>query len=157
MLLQGSANGHALYQPAPMAAAQQLPWLPSVSGAPGAAGYGLPPPAADAGQLQGGYEAQLVAHIMACINNLWRVDPGSFPATLSSICAQSPRAHAAPGRAPGGQRRRRRRGVACSGRVAEPAGAGGKQRSCISCQSTVRALAGGKLTHSVMQRVACIL
>jgi hypothetical protein len=97
MALQGTANGHAGYPPA----SQQLPWLPSVSGAPGGAAAAslypaaaLPPPqqqqAAAAGQLPGAYEAQLVAHIMTYINNLWRVDPGNFEGTLNLICAQAP-------------------------------------------------------------------
>jgi hypothetical protein len=36
------------------------------------------------------YEGQLVSHIMEYINNLWRVDPVNFAATLNTICMRAP-------------------------------------------------------------------
>lgn len=49
----------------------------------------LPVGPAQGGQ-PGSYEGQLVSHIMQYINNLWRVDPSNFAATLNMICMRAP-------------------------------------------------------------------
>ena len=96
-----ATNSAGFPAPSTAAAGQQLPWLPGVSSAPAAAAQGwypgpgvggLPPmqQAPAPGQLPSGYEGQLVSHIMAYINNLWRVDPGNFAATLNMICMHAP-------------------------------------------------------------------
>lgn len=93
-------NGSAPHPPAPSAdATQPMPWLPA-SGAPlglplhyapspPLMGAMLPVEAAQSGQ-PGSYEGQLVSHIMQYINNLWRVDPSNFSATLNLICMRAP-------------------------------------------------------------------
>ncbi len=82
-----------------MIAMQPMPWLPA-SGAPlgmihapypdpTSLGAMLPMEAAQIGP-PGSYEGQLVSHIMQYINNLWRVDPSNFAATLNMICMRAP-------------------------------------------------------------------
>ncbi|CAK0744637.1 hypothetical protein CVIRNUC_001563 [Coccomyxa viridis] len=57
-------------------------------------GAGMLPPTLPANAAVQGemprYEGQLVSHIMQYINNLWRVDPSSFAATLNMICMRAP-------------------------------------------------------------------
>jgi hypothetical protein len=59
-------------------------------GQPGASATGNGPAAAAAMAAGSSYEGQLVSHIMEYINNLWRVDPGNFAATLNTICMRAP-------------------------------------------------------------------
>ena len=83
-LQETAANSAVFTAMSAAAAGQQLLWLPGVSGAPAAAaqgwdpwvGLGVLPPI---GQLPGGYKGQLVSHIIAYINKLWRVDPAASP------------------------------------------------------------------------------
>ncbi len=56
---------------------------------PATMGTMLPVGPAQGGQ-PGSYEGQLVSHIMQYINNLWRVDPSNFAATLNMICMRAP-------------------------------------------------------------------
>ncbi len=92
-------NGTVPHAPAsPADSLQPLQWMPAsgppmgLIGAfpdPATIGTMLPMDPAQGGQ-PGSYEGQLVSHIMQYINNLWRIDPSNFAATLNMICMRAP-------------------------------------------------------------------
>jgi len=98
MQLTALTNGAAARLPDSMQQQQQQFWFPASTGGPSM--MGAYPELASAGDMlpivsaqngpPGSYEGQLVSHIMQYINNLWRVDPGNFAATLNMICMRAP-------------------------------------------------------------------